>query len=224
MTFHVFGSLTAMSKLKLNITMSIDGFVAGPNQSLEDPLGIGGMQLHEWVLRLEAWRSAHGLPGGEVDVDSELVSESTGSSGAVVMGRRMYSGGSGPWEDDPNAGGWWGDEPPFHTPVFVVTHHPREQREMQGGTTFTFVTDGIESAVQQARAAAGDQDVLVAGGGSVVQQCLAAGVLDEIQVHVAPVLLGSGVRLFEDASPAGLEITRVVDGPLATHIRYQIAR
>jgi dihydrofolate reductase len=213
-----------MPKVRVDISMSLDGFVAGPHQSLEDPLGIGGMQLHEWVLRLEAWRSAHGLPGGEVDVDSELVSESTGSSGAVVMGRRMYSGGSGPWDDDPNAGGWWGDEPPFHTPVFVVTHHPREPREMQGGTTFTFVTDGIESAVQQARAAAGDQDVLVAGGGSVVQQCLAAGVLDEIQVHVAPVLLGSGVRLFEDASPAGLEITRVVDGPLATHIRYQIAR
>jgi dihydrofolate reductase len=213
-----------MPKVRVDISMSLDGFVAGPHQSLEDPLGIGGMQLHEWVLRLEAWRSAHGLPGGEVDVDSELVSESTGSSGAVVMGRRMYSGGSGPWDDDPNAGGWWGDEPPFHTPVFVVTHHPREPREMQGGTSFTFVTDGIESAVQQARAAAGDQDVLVAGGGSVVQQCLAAGVLDEIQVHVAPVLLGSGVRLFEDASPAGLEITRVVDGPLATHIRYQIGR
>jgi dihydrofolate reductase len=213
-----------MPKVRVDISMSLDGFVAGPNQSLEDPLGIGGMQLHEWVFRLEAWRSAHGLPGGEVDVDSELVSESTGSTGAVVMGRRMYSGGSGPWEDDPNAGGWWGDEPPFHAPVFVVTHHPRELREMQGGTTFTFVTDGVESAVQQARTAAGDQDVLVSGGGSVVQQCLAAGLLDEIQVHVAPVLLGSGVRLFEDASPAGLELARVVDGPLATHIKYRIAR
>ena len=140
------------------------------------------------------------------------------------MGRRMYSGGSGPWEDDPNAGGWWGDEPPFHTPVFVVTHHPRERREMEGGTTFAFVTDGVESAVEQARAVAGEQDVLVAGGGSVVQQCLAAGLLDEIQVHVAPVLLGSGVRLFQDASPAGLEITRVVAGPHATHIRYRIKR
>jgi dihydrofolate reductase len=213
-----------MAKVRVDISMSLDGFVAGPNQSLEDPLGIGGEQLHEWVIRLEAWRSAHGLPGGEVDVDSELVSESTGSSGAVVMGRRMYSGGSGPWDDDPNAGGWWGDEPPFHTPVFVVTHHPRELREMQGGTTFTFVTDGVESAVQQARAAAGEQDVLVAGGGSVVQQCLAAGLLDEIQVHVAPVLLGGGVRLFEGATPAGLELARVVDGPLATHIKYRIAR
>jgi dihydrofolate reductase len=213
-----------MPKVRVDISMSLDGFVAGPNQSLEDPLGIGGMQLHEWVIRLEAWRSAQGLPGGEVDVDSELVTESTGSSGAVVMGRRMYSGGSGPWENDPNAGGWWGDEPPFHTPVFVVTHHPRELREMQGGTTFAFVTDGVESAVEQARAVAGEQDVLVAGGGSVVQQCLAAGLLDEIQVHVAPVLLGSGVRLFEDASPAGLELERVVDGPLATHIKYRIAR
>jgi dihydrofolate reductase len=211
-------------KVRADISMSLDGFVAGPDQSLEDPLGIGGMQLHEWVFRLEAWRSAHGLPGGEVDVDSELVTESTGSSGAVVMGRKMYSGGSGPWEDDPNGDGWWGDEPPFHTPVFVVTHHPREPREMQGGTTFAFVTDGVESAVEQARAVAGEQDVLVAGGGSVVRQALAAGLLDEIQVHIAPVLLGSGVRLFEGASPAGLEITRVVAGPQATHIRYRIAR
>lgn len=204
--------------------MSLDGFVAGPDQSLENPLGVGGMQLHEWAFRLEAWRSQHGLPGGEVDVDSDLVHESTQATGAVVMGRKMYSGGSGPWEDDPNAGGWWGDDPPFHAPVFVLTHHAREQLELEGGTTFAFVTDGVESAVRQARAAAGEQDVLVAGGGAAVQQCLAAGLLDEIQVHVAPVLLGSGVRLFEDASPAGLEVTRVVAGPVATHIRYRLVR
>ena len=213
-----------MPKVRADISMSLDGFVAGPNASLEDPLGVGGMQLHEWALRLEAWRSAHGLPGGEVDVDSDLITESTGSTGAVVMGRHMFSGGSGPWEDDPNRDGWWGDEPPFHAPVFVLTHHPRERSEMQGGTSFTFVTDGVESAVRQAKAEAGEQDVLVAGGGAVVQQALAAGLLDEIQVHVAPVLLGSGVRLFEDAAPAGLEITRVIAGPQATHIRYRIKR
>jgi dihydrofolate reductase len=213
-----------MPKVRADISMSLDGFVAGPNQSFEDPLGVGGMQLHEWAFRLEAWRSQHGLEGGETGVDSALVEESTSSTGAVVMGRRMFSGGSGPWEDDSNAGGWWGDDPPFHAPVFVVTHHPRELLQQQGGTSFTFVTDGVESAVQQARAVASDKDVLVAGGGSVVQQCLAAGLLDEIQVHVVPVLLGTGVRLFEDASPARLEITRVVERPLATHIRYRIDR
>jgi dihydrofolate reductase len=213
-----------MPKVRADISMSLDGFVAGPNQSFEDPLGVGGMQLHEWAFRLEAWRSQHGLEGGETGVDSALVEESTSSTDAVVMGRRMFSGGSGPWEDDSNAGGWWGDDPPFHAPVFVVTHHPRELLQQQGGTSFTFVTDGVESAVQQARAVASDKDVLVAGGGSVVQQCLAAGLLDEIQVHVVPVLLGTGVRLFEDASPARLEITRVVESPLATHIRYRIDR
>ena len=213
-----------MPKVRADISMSLDGFVAGPNQSFEDPLGVGGMQLHEWAFRLEAWRSQHGLEGGETGVDSALVEESTSSTDAVVMGRRMFSGGSGPWENDSNAGGWWGDDPPFHAPVFVVTHHPRELLQQQGGTSFTFVTDGVESAVQQARAVADDKDVLVAGGGSVVQQCLAAGLLDEIQVHVVPVLLGTGVRLFEDASPARLEITRVVESPLATHIRYRIDR
>jgi dihydrofolate reductase len=213
-----------MPKVRVDITMSLDGFVAGPNQTLEDPLGAGGEQLHEWAFRAEAWRAQHGLEGGERNVDSELVAESTSSAGAVVMGRRMFSGGSGPWESDPNAAGWWGDDPPFHAPVFVVTHHSREVLQQQGGTSFAFVTDGVESAVQQARAAAGDKDVLVAGGGSVVQQCLAAGLLDEIQIHVAPLLLGDGVRLFESAAPSRVEVTRVVESPLATHIRYRIDR
>ena len=213
-----------MPKVRADISMSLDGFVAGPNQTLEDPLGAGGDQLHEWASRAEAWRAQHGLEGGETNVDSELVAESTSSTGAVVMGRRMFSGGSGPWETDPNADGWWGDDPPFHAPVFVLTHQPRELLQQQGGTSFAFVTDGVESAVQQARAAAGDKDVLVAGGGSVVQQCLAAGLLDEIQIHVAPVLLGDGVRLFESAAPARVEVTRVVEAPLATHIRYRIDR
>ena len=213
-----------MSKVTAEISVSLDGFVAGPNPTLEDPLGAGGMQLHEWAFRLAAWRRPHGLEGGEVDVDSAMVEESLAANGAVVMGRRMYSGGSGPWEQDPNAGGWWGDEPPFHSPVFVVTHHARERVELQGGTTFTFVTDGIESAVEQARAAAGDRDVAVAGGAEVVRQVLDAGLVDELLLHVAPLLLGEGTRLFDGAAPGRLEIAQVIDAPLATHIRYRVPR
>ena len=213
-----------MSKVTAEISVSLDGFVAGPYPTLEDPLGAGGEQLHEWAFRLAAWRRPHGLEGGEVDVDSAMVEESLAANGAVVMGRRMYSGGSGPWEQDPNAGGWWGDEPPFHSPVFVVTHHARERVELQGGTTFTFVTDGIESAVEQARAAAGDRDVAVAGGAEVVRQALDAGLVDELLLHVAPLLLGAGTRLFDGAAPGRLEIAQVIDAPLATHIRYRVLR
>lgn len=213
-----------MGKLTADISMSLDGFVAGPGQTLEEPLGSGGMQLHEWAFRLAAWRRPHGLEGGETDVDSAMIEESLGSTGAVVMGRRMFSGGSGPWERDPNADGWWGDDPPFHVPVFVVTHHAREAVAKAGGTTFTFVTDGVESAVDQARAAAGERDVSIGGGATVVQQCLARRLLDELQVHLVPVLLGAGVRLFEGVEPARLEIARVIDAPLATHIRYRVVR
>jgi dihydrofolate reductase len=205
-----------------DISVSLDGYVAGPNQTLEEPLGAGGELLHEWTVRLAAWRKPHGLSGGETAVDSEVVEESLRSTHAVVMGRRMFSGGSGPWEDDPNRDGWWGEEPPFHAPVFVVTHHPRDTVEKQGGTTFTFVTEGVEAAVEQAQAAGGGMDVSVAGGGSVIGQCLAAGLLDEIQIHLVPVLLGGGVPLFDSAAPASFEIARVVDGPLATHIRYRV--
>ena len=134
-----------MARITLDISMSLDGFVAGPEPSLDDPLGKRGMELHEWVFGLASWRRAHGGEGGDTGPDSDLVAEHVASYGAVVMGRRMYSGGEGPWEDDPNAGGWWGDDPPFHVPVFVLTHHPRESLEMQGGTTFHFVTEGIES-------------------------------------------------------------------------------
>ena len=210
-----------MTKVTAGITMSVDGYVAGPDATLEEPLGRGGEQLHEWALRLAEWRSAHGMEGGVTDVDSVLMDE-TNRASAVVMGRKMFSGGSGPWADDPNADAWWGDEPPFHAPVFVVTHHPREPQEKQGGTTFTFVTDGVEAAVEQARAAAGGKDVAIAGGASIVQQCLAAGLLDELRVDIAPVLLGGGVRLFDDVAPRRLEIAEVVAGPLATHVRYRV--
>jgi dihydrofolate reductase len=213
-----------MGKLAVDISMSLDGFVAGPNQTLEDPLGEGGEALHEWVFATASWRERHGRTGGESNADSEVVEEGLRSTGATVMGRRMYSGGEGPWEDDPNADGWWGDEPPFGHPVFVLTHHAREPVTKQGGTTFTFVTGGIEAALEQARAAAPDKDVLVAGGADVIQQYLKAGRVDELQIHVVPMLLGDGVRLFENHLGRGrpeLECTRVIESPAVTHLRYQ---
>src|SRR5438132_13863756 len=177
-----------MTKLRLDITMSLDGFVAGPNQTLEHPLGENGERLHEWAFAAVSWRESHGLSGGDANAASDVIQESLDATGAVVMGRKMFSGGQGPWVDDPNANGWWGDDPPFHVPVFVLTHHPRETLVMKGGPSFTFVTDGIESAVGQAKYVAGDKDVLVAGGGSLAQQCLAAGLLEELQIHVVPLL------------------------------------
>jgi dihydrofolate reductase len=204
--------------------MSLDGFVAGPNPSLEEPLGAGGELLHEWAFAAASWRESHGLSGGEANADSEVLEESTGWTGAVVMGRRMFSGGQGPWEPDPRADGWWGDDPPFHVPVFVLTHHARETLAMEGGTSFNFVTDGIEAALEQARAAAGEKDVLLAGGASVVQQYLKAGLLDELQIHVAPVLLGDGTSLFDrlGIDPVGLETTRVITSASVTHLRFRV--
>jgi dihydrofolate reductase len=213
-----------MTRVYTDISMSLDGYVAGPNQTLEEPLGRGGEQLHEWAFRLEAWRKPHGLEGGEVGPESALVERTLSTTGAFVMGRRMFSGGSGPWADDPNADGWWGDNPPFGVPVFVVTHEPREPLEKDGGTTFTFVRDGVGAAVALAREAAGGRDVQVAGGGSMVQQALALDVLDELQVHVAPVLLGGGVPLFADGAAASLELIETVATPQATHLHYRVVR
>jgi dihydrofolate reductase len=213
-----------MTQLILDISMSLDGYVAGPNQTLEEPLGAGGMDLHEWVVKLAAWRERHGLEGGEHGPDSDLVAEGITAIGAVVMGRRMFSGGSGPWEADPNADGWWGDDPPFRAPVFVLTHHPRETVEKQRGTSFTFVTDGIESALEQARAAAGGKAVSLGGGADVARQYLAAGLLDELRIHVVPVLLGGGVRLFDGVGPQQLEVTRVLESSGVTHLRYSPIR
>jgi dihydrofolate reductase len=213
-----------MSKLRFEISISLDGFVAGPNQSKENPLGEGGEQLHEWVIKLAAWREMHGREGGEVNASTPLMEEAMANAGAVVMGRNMFGGGPGPWGEDP-WNGWWGDEPPFHMPVFVLTHHAREPLEMQGGTTFTFVTEGIESALEQAKGAAGEKDVGLGGGADVAQQYLAAGLIDELQLNVTPVLLGDGARLFEDGSGAGLELepTLVVETPDVTHLRYRVS-
>jgi len=214
-----------MTSVTCQISMSLDGFVAGPNQTLEDPLGARGMRLHEWAFAAAAWREAHGLEGGEANADSDVIREGVDRVGATVMGRRMFSGGSGPWTDDPNANGWWGDKPPFGHPVFVLTHHAREPLELEG-TTFTFVTGGIESALEQAQAAAGGKDVLVAGGGSTAEQYVAAGLVDELQIHVVPLFLGDGVRLFErlGANLPELEQVRVLSSPTVTHLRYRVLR
>ena len=206
-----------------DISVSLDGFVAGPAPSLEEPLGRGGEQLHAWVFRLAAWRRAHGLDGGEDGPEARWVEEIVERTGAYVMGRRMFSGGEGPWDDDPNATGWWGDAPPFHAPVFVVTHHPRAPLELTG-TTFTFVTDGVASALAQARGVAGDRDVQVSGGADVIRQALELGSLDELQLHTAPVVLGSGTALLGGVAPAALEIAETVATPQATHVRYRITK
>ena len=211
-----------MSALRFQISMSLDGFVAGPGQSEQNPLGAGGMQLHEWAFALEAWRKPHGQEGGEVNASTAVIEESLENIGATVMGRNMF-GGRGPWGDSP-WDGWWGDDPPFGHPVFIVTHHAREPVAKRGGTTFTFVTDGIESALEQARAAAGAQDVALAGGAEVAQQYLSAGLIDEMQIHLVPVLLGDGSRLLENLVPADvrLECSRVVDAPGVTHLTYRV--
>jgi dihydrofolate reductase len=205
--------------------MSLDGFIAGPGAGLERPLGVGGERLHEWAFGLASFRGRHGGEGGEGGVDDEVIAERLAATGAVVMGRRMFSGGRGPWEDDPMRDGWWGDEPPFRVPVFVLTHHPRAPVSKQGGTTFTFVADGLDAAVAQARAAAGDRDVSLGGGASIVQQALTAGLLDELQIHLVPVLLGSGVRLFDQLADADVVLEQVEAIPSAgvTHLRYRVA-
>jgi dihydrofolate reductase len=211
-----------MSSVTCHISVSLDGFVAGPNQSVKHPLGEGGMRLHQWAFATESWREQHGGRGGERNADAEVVDEVVQGVGAYIMGRKMFGGGDGPWDESWT--GWWGEDPPYHTPVFVLTHHPREPLPMQGGTTFTFVTDGIESALEQARAAAGDGDVAIAGGASTVQQYLAAGLLDELYLHTVPVLLGAGERLLENVGDPVLEPVKVVASPAVTHVKYRVVR
>jgi dihydrofolate reductase len=210
-----------MSKLKLNVTMSLDGYVAGPDQSTLHPLGIGGELLHAWLLPLKAFREGHGGEGGEVNASTPFAEDILAGAGATIMGRNMFGGGPGAWGND-SWRGWWGDDPPFHHPVFVLTHHPREPVEMNGGTTFHFVTDGIESALERARAAAGGKGVSLGGGASVAQQYLAAGLLDELVVSIVPILLGGGARLFDNLGEAApkLEQVEAVDAPGVIHIRY----
>jgi dihydrofolate reductase len=203
-----------MGNVVVDITTSLDGFIAGPNDGPEVPLGHGGERLHEWVYDLASWREPHGLAGGKTNTDSEVLDEALRTTGAVIIGRRMFDNAKG-----------WGEEPPFHMPVFVLTHEARET-VAQEGTTFTFVNDGIESALEQAKEAAGDKNVSVGGGANTVQQYLRAGLLDDIQIHVSPLLLGGGVRLFEHlgADPVALERTRVIDSPAVTHLRFRVVK
>jgi dihydrofolate reductase len=211
-----------MSKLCFRISMSLDGFVAGPEQSVKNPLGIGGMKLHEWVFPLRAWRETHGLEGGEVNESNAIVAEQVANLGATIMGRHMFGGHPGPWDPKHPWKGWWDNNPPFHHPVFVITHHEREPLEMEGGTTFFFVTDGIESALVQARKAAGGKDVSLAGGARAAQQYLAAGYVDQMDIHVVPILLGSGERLFSDVGDNlhNLHLARTVPTPGVVHLRF----
>jgi dihydrofolate reductase len=211
-----------MSTVTCQISISLDGFVAGPNQSTDNPIGEGGMRLHEWVFATDSWREQHGLEGGERNADAEVVKEVFEDVGAYVMGRKMFGGGDGPWDETWT--GWWGDDPPYHTPVFVLTHHEREPLPMQGGTTFNFVTDGIESALEQARAAAGDKNIVIAGGAHAVRQYLAAGLLDELYLHIVPIVLGAGERLLEDVGDPVLEPVKVVASPAVTHVKYRVGR
>jgi dihydrofolate reductase len=213
-----------MSKVRVHIAVSADGYVAGPNQSEKDPLGEGGEQIHEWMLALKSWREPHGREGGEINANSAILEEANDNIGAEIMGRGKFGpAGGGPWPEEP-WNGWWGDDPPFHKPVFVVTHHEREPLTLTD-TTFTFVTDGIEPALEQAKEAAGDQDVYIGGGASIINQYLAAGLVDEIEVHVSPLILGGGERLFDGVGPdLKLEQLRAVEAPGVAHLKYRVVK
>ena len=206
-----------MNSITCHISTSLDGFVAGRNQSLENPIGEGGLRLHQWAFKTDSWRRQQGLQGGERNADSEVVDEVVEGVGAYIMGRKMFGGGEGPW--DHAWTGWRGEDPPFHAPVFVLTNHRREPVVMQGGTTFTFVTDGPESALKWARAAAGEEDVAIAGGASTAQQYLAAGLLDELYLHIVPVILGAGERLLENVGDPNLQPVSVIDSQAVTHVK-----
>jgi dihydrofolate reductase len=210
-----------MSRLRFRISVSLDGFVAGPNQSLQEPLGTGGERLHVWVIALQSWRQAHGREGGVVNESTPVMERELANIGATIMGRNMFGGGPGPWSRTDPWNGWWGRTPPFHHPVFVVTHHPREPLMMEGGTSFTFVTDGIESALDQAQRAANGKDVALAGGARVAQQYLNAGLVDEMQLHLVPTLLGGGERLFDQVRDLhGLALVDTVPTRDVVHLKF----
>ncbi len=212
-----------MSKLFVrSFAVSLDGFGAGPNQSLENPLGERGPELMEWFFHSQFWNRMHGKDGGETGVDNSIAEHGFDNLGAWILGRNMFGPVRGPWPDD-SWKGWWGDEPPYHVPVFVLTHHARAPLAMKGGTTFYFVTDGIESALAQARKAANGRDVRLGGGAATVREYLRARLIDELHLAVRPILLGSGEALFSglDWRALGYECTRSVAGERATHVFLQ---
>ena len=208
--------------LKFEITMTLDGYVAGPNQSEEHPLGEGADGIHDWALSTKSFNEMHGREGGETGTNDDVLREAFESSGATIMGRNMFGPIRGEWTK-PMWNGWWGDDPPFRHPVFVLTHYEREPLTL-GETTFNFVTDGIESALDQAQEAAGGKDVGIGGGAKTGQQYIAAGLVDEIDLHIVPMLLGGGERLLDnlDGAERKLEIARVIDTPEVTHVRYRV--
>lgn len=209
-----------MSKLRvLSFAVSIDGYGAGPKQDLQNPLGVRGLELMEWVLRTRAWSALHGQDDGEEGVDNDIVAQGFAGIGAWILGRNMFGPVRGPWPDE-SWKGWWGEEPPYHTPVFVLTHHPREPIPMKGGTEFRFVTEGIHAALEQATAAAGGNDVRLGGGVATVRQYLRAGLIDDLHLAISPVLLGSGEHLWDgiDIHALGYECARHVAGERATHV------
>jgi len=219
-------SVSAMSKLRFNITMSLDGYVAGPNQSVENPLGEGALHLHDWAIPTKTFRALHGnTSGGETGINDDVLREAFENLGATIMGRHMFGPDRGPWGKGPWQG-WWGDNPPYHHPVLVLTHHAREPLPMQGGTTFFFVTDGIESALAQARKATRGKDVALGGGANVFQQYFAAGLIDQMEIHVVPLLLGGGERLFVNlkADKIKLQPIRTIAGPGVTHLKYRVLK
>ena len=213
-----------MGKVRVHISSSLDGYVAGPNHSMEHPLGEGGEQLHDWAVALKAWRQLHGLEGGEENPSNALMEEENANVGAEIMGRGKFGPpGGGPWGHDPWQG-WWGDDPPFHKPVFVLTHHEREPLTLSE-TTFTFVTDGIQSALERARDAARGKDVVIGGGADTINQYLAAGLVDELELHVVPLVLGGGKRLFDGVGPGlKLEEVRAVAAPGVAHLKYRVVK
>ena len=203
-----------------NIAVSLDGFAAGPAQCLQDPLGVGGTRLHEWVFATRTGRQMFGEDGGESGLDDDFLARGTAGIGATVMGRNMFGPIRGPWPDE-SWTGWWGDEPPYHHDVFVLTHHARRPLPLRGGTTFHFVTAGVQAAVRRAFEAAGGADVRLGGGAATIRDCMSAGLLDELHLAVVPILLGAGERLYDVAAFDGYECVEVAASRRVAHLRWR---